>query len=178
MRSLRYLFWPGLSLLVLLGAFVWLRGRTLVGRIANPSPEDTTPVGRIANPSHEEDPRRTYASRYRNVRPEVGYVGDQVCADCHPGEAEGYRRHPMGRSLAPVSPAAFTLPLDRIAHNPFEAAGARYEIKSQDGRLLHEEVRHDPQGRVLARTTEEVQFVIGSGTRTFSYLIDHDGFLF
>jgi Flp pilus assembly protein TadD len=177
MRSFRYLVWAGLSLLILLGAFFWFRGHTPAGRIANPSHEEDTRVGRIAN-SYEEDPRRTYASRYRNVRPEVGYVGDRVCADCHPGEAEGYRRHPMGRSLAPVSPAAFTLPLDRIAHNPFEAAGARYDIKSQDGRLLHEEVRHDAQGRGLARTSEEVQFVIGSGTRTFSYLIDHGGFLF
>jgi Flp pilus assembly protein TadD len=197
MGAFRYLFWAGLSLLILLGAFFWFRARTPLGRIANPSHESVgrianpshepggrtanpshEPGGRIANPSHEEDPRRTYASPYRNVRPEVGYVGDQACADCHPGEAAGYRRHPMGRSLAPVSAAAFTLPLDRSAHNPFEAAGARYAIKSQDGRLLHEEIRTDRQGRALARTTEEVQFVIGSGTRTFSYLIDHDGFLF
>ena len=38
-------------------------------------------------------------SPWLNTRPGVEYVGDAVCARCHPDIAETFRRHPMGRSL-------------------------------------------------------------------------------
>src|SRR5262249_38128802 len=41
-------------------------------------------------------------SPYRNTRAGVEYVGDAACARCHTEIAETYRRHPMGRSLAPI----------------------------------------------------------------------------
>jgi hypothetical protein len=124
--------------------------------------------------SVDTDPRLTFSTPYSNVRPEVAYVGDAVCAECHPHETETYGRHPMGRSLVPVSGAAAA----QAASGSFESAGIGYRTRSRDGHLLHEEIRHDPQGRVLTLAMEEVHFVIGSGARTFSYLIDHEGFLF
>ena len=50
-----------------------------------------------------EDPRLTYPTPYRNVRPEVRHVGDAACADCHEKESTSYQHHPMSRSLAPVA---------------------------------------------------------------------------
>src|SRR5438067_13883708 len=52
------------------------------------------------------DPRHTFATPYRNVHPDVKYVGDAECAACHPSQAETYREHPMGRSFAPVAERA------------------------------------------------------------------------
>src|SRR5262249_60189249 len=49
------------------------------------------------------DPRRTYAGPYRNINPDVGYVGDAACVACHEGIAKSYARHPMGRSLVPAA---------------------------------------------------------------------------
>jgi hypothetical protein len=125
-----------------------------------------------------DDPRLSFATPYLNVQPDVGYVGDRVCADCHPAIAGTFHLHPMGRSLAPVSTVAGTQRYDAEAHNPFEIAGARYRVERRDGRVWHEEVHLDHAGRELTRTTEEVQYVIGSGARTYSYLIEHDGSLF
>ena len=43
------------------------------------------------------DPRLAAATPYRNVRPDVRYVGDAVCAGCHHDIAKTYRHHPMAQ---------------------------------------------------------------------------------
>src|SRR5262245_10484656 len=50
----------------------------------------------------DDDPRISFPTPLRNVRPEVQYVGDAVCARCHGDVAAAYARHPMSRSVAPV----------------------------------------------------------------------------
>ena len=57
-------------------------------------------------PPPPPDPRTTYAGPFLNVRPEVRYVGDDRCADCHPDVAASYRKHPMARSLRPIARVA------------------------------------------------------------------------
>src|SRR5262245_49092628 len=47
----------------------------------------------------EKDPRLTYAGPFQNIHPEVKYVGDAKCAECHEPIAEKFHRHPMGRSI-------------------------------------------------------------------------------
>jgi Flp pilus assembly protein TadD len=126
----------------------------------------------------DTDPRLTFSTPYRNVAPEVAYVGDARCAQCHPNETETYRHHPMGRSLAPVASAPPLEHYDEAAHNPFKAWGFEYQIERQGSRLLHKETRRDPQGKVIYERAQEVRYVLGSGTRGRAYLIDHDGYLF
>src|SRR5262245_49911182 len=48
------------------------------------------------------DPRLTYETEYRNVRPDVKYVGDQSCAACHEAQCSSYAQHPMKRTLQPL----------------------------------------------------------------------------
>src|SRR5689334_2852470 len=43
-----------------------------------------------------------------NPRPGVKPVRDAACARCHAEIAQSYRRHPMGRSLAPIASAPAT----------------------------------------------------------------------
>jgi hypothetical protein len=124
------------------------------------------------------DPRLTYPTPYRNVRPEVRYVGDRVCAECHGDIAETYRRHPMGRSLAPIAQADPVERYDQAAGNPFEKEGFQFLVERRDGRVFHKELYHDVQnGATLELATEEVHFAVGSGRRGRTYLINHDGYL-
>ncbi len=113
-------------------------------------------------------------SPYANTRPGVGYTGDAACIRCHAEIAETYRRHPMGRSLAPIDPATAS----EVGRVLFEADGLEYAIDLRDQKVFHQETRRDPEGRIVARNEAEVQFVLGSGSQGMSFLVERDGFLF
>src|SRR5438132_2057358 len=119
-------------------------------------------------------PRVAQATPYRNIDPGVRYVGDAACAQCHLGQAETFRHHPMGRSLAPLKTAASEDRYDKAAGNPFEQLGVEFHVVRQGERVRHKAVRHDDQGRELIEMDDEVEFVLGSGTRGKSYLVNHN----
>src|SRR5438445_5546408 len=124
------------------------------------------------------DPRLTFPTPYRNVRPGIHYVGESACAECHADVAATYRLHPMGRSLAPVSEAAAVERYDQAARNPFEKDGFQFLVERQDGHVFHREFLRDSQGRTVQTYAAEIGFAIGSGTRGRSYLIDREGYVF
>src|SRR5438105_4136572 len=136
------------------------------------------PQPRAVPPADPGDPRLTYPTPYRNVRPEVQYVGDRACAECHPIETEGFHKHPMGRSLAPVSANALEERYDRAAHNPFVHSGFEFFIDRQGDHVYHHQRRIDAQGRPVTDLAVEASYALGSGTNGRSYLIDRDGRLF
>jgi predicted CXXCH cytochrome family protein len=125
-----------------------------------------------------DDPRRTFPTPYQNVRPEVQYVGDEACAQCHPRIADTYRRHPMGHSLAPISSAAAVERYDESAQNPFQAQGFRYQVQRRGDRVFHQEAMLDHHGDVVTASEAEVHYAVGSNRRGRSYLINRDGRLF
>src|SRR5437867_2766013 len=92
------------------------------------------------------DPRLTFPTRYRNVKPEVAYVSEERCAACHADIAEAFRQHPMGRSLAPVADASPLESYTESAHNPFDAAGFHYVVERGPGGVIHKEELRDSQG--------------------------------
>jgi len=129
----------------------------------------------IGSPRTREWPQ----TPWRNARPGIEYVGDEECARCHAAIAETFRRHPMGRSLAPVA----TSSAPGVVEQPdstatFDAGLFRFSIERREGRQFHKESRRDEQGRVVAEVEMEVKYALGSGTRGISYLVDHDGRLF
>jgi Flp pilus assembly protein TadD len=125
-----------------------------------------------------EDPRLTFATPYRNVRPEVKYVGDDGCVRCHQQQGQTYRDHPMGRSLAPVSSATPIERYDEAARNPFEALAFHYRVERHGERIVHRETARDAQRGLICEAEAEVHFAVGYGTRGRSYLINRDGYLF
>ena len=129
-------------------------------------------------PHHAPDPRLTYQGPYLNVRPDVKYVGDSVCAECHADKAETYRRHPMGRSLQPIAEVVSGPPEDRPHHNPFNALGRDFAIKREGTHIWQCESRKDNSGRIIYEKKTEVDFVIGSGNHGHSYLTNQNGFLY
>jgi predicted CXXCH cytochrome family protein len=173
--------WLGAGTLAVLGvaAWLWLRPG------APPQPAS-------------DDPRLTYPTPYRNVRPEVAYVGDETCASCHPDIAETFRKHPMGRSITPVGPPgrrdvtaerllpgpttpllleAARLGYDRLTHDPFEKFGNEFGVEWHGGRVRHYEARRDARGRVAASIRLEPQYEVGAGMQGYSYLLERQGCL-
>jgi hypothetical protein len=126
---------------------------------SGPIPDDPPP-----------DPRLAADTPYRNVRPDVAYVGDAACAPCHSDVCDRFHRHPMGRSAARPDPT--------MAPARFTAFGnVEYRVQARDGKVVHTEVIPGPDGRPVAVTAAEVVAVIGSGTRGKSYLCARDGSL-
>src|SRR6478752_10012666 len=88
----------GLALLVVAGlaaAVSWICLR--------PKPPAPDPEQGRAEDGFPPDPRLAYRGPFRNVRPDVKYVGDEKCIDCHKDIHRTYRRHPMGRASAPTA---------------------------------------------------------------------------
>jgi hypothetical protein len=145
-----------------------------------PAPSPETGTGRSpAAPARRDlpDPRLTFVTPFRNVRPDVKYVGDEVCASCHGEIAESFRRHPMGRSLAPIARAEPVERYDPRAHHPFEDGGFRYFVEHRGGKTYHREVRRDARGRTIVDTSWEVAYAVGAGSHGRSYLIERHGAL-
>lgn len=116
-------------------------------------------------------------SPWLNTRPGVAYVGDAVCARCHADIAETYASHPMGQSLAPIARAP-DVGLERTKGiATFTAGSSVFTIERHDGREIHRETVRDGN-KVLAKVEGEVTYSVGSGARSISYLVEHDGRLF
>ena len=117
--------WPGLAaagvlVLACLAAAWWLWFRE---KVTDHDPEPYAAV----------DPRLTFPTPYRNVRPDVRYVGDRACIDCHRVQADPYRHHPMGQALAPTAEATPIEKFDSATQNPFTVSGIHYGIAGTVG---------------------------------------------
>jgi hypothetical protein len=113
------------------------------------------------------------SSPYKNTRPGVAFVGDKDCARCHAEIAESFHQHPMGRSMA--TPVEVMPGVNGLV---FEVNDLAYSIEHRDGRVFHQETRKGGSGGVLARTEAEVRYVMGSGRRGYSFLVEREGGLF
>jgi Tfp pilus assembly protein PilF len=83
----------------------------------------------------------------------------------------------MGRSITPLGDTA-PVEQEAIQNADFRALGFHYRIERRGNRVVHREMKEDPQGQVLAEIETEVQFAVGSGTRGRSYLVNHDSYFF
>jgi hypothetical protein len=124
------------------------------------------------------DPRLTYAGPYRNVHPDVPYVGDAECAPCHADICDSYRRHPMSNSLLPIAQVAGQQRYGPEQHNPFRDLQTLFRVERHGDRVWHRQKRLGPGGKVIYELDTEVHYAIGSGNHGRSYLTDHDGYLF
>ena len=86
---------------------------------------------------------------------------------CHPEIARTYRQHPMGRSMSTVAGAQ-----PEANGVVFEFDDLVYSVLHRNGRVFHREVRRDLQGRTVATTEAEVRYVLGSGRRGRSFLVE------
>src|SRR3954471_22669843 len=94
--------WPWLlatAVVLAAGAIAW---QCRPAREPSPEPSTDTPA--------PPNPQLTYQGVFQNVHPDVGYVGDAVCARCHKDIARSYQASGMGKSMAPIAAVAAQQP--------------------------------------------------------------------
>jgi Flp pilus assembly protein TadD len=123
------------------------------------------------------DPRRAYDGPYRNIHPDVRYVGDAQCTACHADIARTYSHHPMGRSLVPIEALVDGQRYSPDVNNPFSALGRRFEVERQGKQMWHRQAVLDDSGKPVVDLSLEAHWVIGSGSKGYSYLCKRDGYL-
>jgi hypothetical protein len=124
------------------------------------------------------DPRLTYPTRYRNVRPEVKYVGDEACAACHLSQSSSYHHHPMAHSMSLVSQAVPVERYDAAAGNPFANAGFEFAIERRGDQVFHKVSRSDAGGKETLSLAREARYAVGSGSHGRAYLTEADQYIF
>jgi hypothetical protein len=127
-------------------------------------------------PSLPPDPRLAYSGPFLNVRPEVKYVGDKVCAGCHGDKDESFHHHPMGRSLSPVAGGP-DLEFGERNHNPLNALGSSFRMELRGAELVQVETRADQAGHIIYQRELPVNYVLGSGSHGHSFLFDRGGYV-
>lgn len=158
----------GLVLLALVGIWRWSSAP------AQQAPRRTVPVDADALadlPKLSPLPRAD--SRYLNTTSEARYVGNAVCQSCHADEHESYQLTAHSRALGRVDEA--NEPADTEFFH--QASGRWYKVYRQNDQLWHRESVRSPSGRELVLNDYAVEWVIGSGRFSKSYLIEQDGFL-
>lgn len=116
------------------------------------------------------DPRLTFATQFRNVKPDVRYVGDAACAGCHADIDQKYHAHPMGRSAALVSQATPIERYDTAAHNPTTVGPYELFVERAGDKVRHHVRAKGADGQPLPDYVTNADITIGSGTRGRSYL--------
>lgn len=123
------------------------------------------------------DPRLAFPTRFRNVRPEVAYVGDERCAECHSSIFDSYHAHPMGRSAALGRAEDGLERYDHEANNPWSVGPFALQVENSTSGLRHRMSATDAKGNPLPDYEVTADVTIGSGTRGRSYLSNEDGIL-
>jgi Flp pilus assembly protein TadD len=166
----------GLALVISLSARgLWLAHRT------SPVQSELS----VNNSGDPPDPRRTYSGPYRNIDPNVRYVGDATCVPCHEDISRSYARHPMGRSLVSAAELVDRQCYTPDTNNPFAALGRRFQVDRRRAgvgdsglpQLWHRQAVLDDNGAPVIELAQEVRWVIGSGRKAYSYLMERDGYL-
>jgi hypothetical protein len=124
----------------------------------------------------EEDPAKKadpFLSPYENTRPGVGYVGIEVCASCHEDQYATYKQTPHSRAFRAVDPEAEPWP--GVVHH--ETTGLVYEMHEKDGKLWVRESVPMASGEAPVLSDRPVDYVVGSGESSLTYLARDDGFL-
>jgi hypothetical protein len=115
-------------------------------------------------------PNDTTSSEYLNARPDVAYVGDEACQECHEAQYKDFKKTGMGRSLSipgqgnwPEFTRGVTLSNKKL--------GGIYTVSVIDGKMYHAESRQDANGNPEYSEKHEIAFTVGSGDVGRSYLI-------
>ena len=138
---------------------------------------DSAPVSKPGDTdTPSPDPRLAYKGPFKNIHPDVKYVGDAVCAQCHYGHATGFHAHPMGQSIRKTS-----LMLNEPHFKKdvsFDKIGATWTMDREGDKVFHVEQIFDRDKKVVAEMRTPVDYVIGSGQRGHSFFTFQSGAIY
>lgn len=114
---------------------------------------------------------------YQNLGPEATYVGMTSCQSCHKEIHEDYIHTGMGRSLYRPDPANKIEAFGSEASVYDEHSGYHYRPYWSNDKFFIAEYRVS-DGDTTHQLIEEIDYVIGSGNQTRSYLIEKNGYVY
>ncbi len=101
-----------------------------------------------------------------------GYVVDEVCARCHRDHYEGFQHVGMAQSFKRPENART---VERFGETFYHEDSQRYyEVHKRQGGLDFRRYQRDSKGAVVNEVEIPVDWVLGSGNRTRSYLYQND----
>jgi hypothetical protein len=110
---------------------------------------------------------------FRNIAPNVRYLGSDACAGCHRTISEKYRRTAMGRSI--TAPTLDLLP--RAVQVRSERLKREYRVFSDGGQLYQaESERRD--GVIVFEAVHKLEYAIGAGENGISFAVRRGEYLF
>lgn len=115
---------------------------------------------------------------YLNLDKDVKYVGDENCKSCHSDIHESFHKTGMGRSLYKLSAAneIEDFEKDNIVYD--KKSDYYYKVIKKGGDYFQVEFRKDKDGNMTHELEKKIEYVIGSGNNTRSYLYSENGFFY
>ncbi len=118
------------------------------------------------------------AAAFLNLAPAVKYVGDEECAVCHSEIYRTFKQTGMGRSFYRPTPENVIEDYARNNEVYDPRSRLRYQMYRRDNDFFQLEYRLNENGEVIHGHGRKVDYVIGSGNSTRSYITSENGFLF
>ncbi len=131
----------------------------------------------IAGGCGSADSEEATPSAYRNVGPDVAYVGKEACRSCHADKFETFTRSQMGRSLKPARLEHSKAKWDDV-EPVFDADRDLYYQAFHRGDDLFIMEYRLADGDTVHKRTEQITYVVGSGQHTNSHMMDVNGYLY
>ena len=151
--------WQTASLIVFLAAYSW-------GQNSN------------SNSNNNKDKEAHAGFEYRNTAPGVRYVGSDTCRRCHATIYAQYAHTAMGQSTSLpgklVELGWLTKPVDFFN----QKQNRHYQVFARDGTVYQSEYGLDEQGKEIFRHTEELAYVVGTGSNGVTPVIRRGNYLF
>ena len=115
---------------------------------------------------------------YLNLYPDVAYTGDEKCKPCHNSIHDSYHQTGMSRSL--YKPYTGNEIENFIDAGPVynESSDFYYSAYKKGDEYFQKEYRLDKDGKIIHELERKVDYIIGSGNNTRSYLYRENGFYY
>jgi hypothetical protein len=115
---------------------------------------------------------------FRNATPGVPYVGSKICAGCHSTIYQQFSHTDMAHSASLPSKVFdfgwLTKPVDIFN----EKHNRHYQIFARDSKVYESEYGLDDEGKELFRHSEELAYLIGTGSNGDTPVIRRGHYLF
>ncbi len=103
----------------------------------------------------------------------AGYIEDKACQQCHPNHWETYQDVGMSHSFSEVKAQNFieNFDLPPYFHEPSQRY---YQITKNNDDLMFKRYQLDDEGQPINVFKQQIDWILGSGNRTRSYLYQTD----
>ncbi len=114
---------------------------------------------------------------YLNISKDIKFVGDEQCYDCHSSIYNSYKKTEMGRSY--YRPTMKNVIEDYAGKNIIYDTASKlyYKMTIEDGNFYQTEYLLGADGKKVNELKMKVEYVIGSGMHTRSYITSVNGYL-